>query len=231
MSKKTGDAMTVNGKREKTGNNVLTQIRRKQIIDAAYKVVSQKGYCDFTIMDIAREASLSSGLVLYYFKNKQSLLLDVFKETQRRVRDHLRQELEKAQAPLGKLCIFIDQSFILFEEEKDYFYLLFEFWTQLKRHKGIRQMIQKLYHGYRNELSIILKAGMERGVFKEMDIMYTTTFCVSLVQHTIIQHLIDDKAFDFKTYATRIKQCIIEMVLKHPHPHSVSDCHIMFHDS
>jgi TetR/AcrR family transcriptional regulator, fatty acid metabolism regulator protein len=218
MMEKGQKAMIVNGKKIKNNKKVLTQIRRDQITAVAYKVVSQKGYYDFTIMDIAREAGLSTGLILYYFENKQNLLLNVFRETQRNVRDNLQQQLEKAEDPLGKLEIFIDQSFLLFEKEKDYFYLLFEFWTQLKRNKNIRQMIQKLYQGYRNELSIILKAGMERDVFKDMDVQYTTTICVSMVQHTIIQHLIDDRAFDFQTYAARIKQCIIDMVLKDPHP-------------
>lgn len=210
--------MIVNGKKIKNSKKILTQVRRDQITAATYKVVSQKGYYDFTIQDVARETDLSTGLVLYYFENKQSLLLNVFRETQRRVRDHLRQELNKAQDPYGKLEIFIDQSFLLFENEKDYFYLLFDFWTQLKRNKDIRKMIQKLYQAYRDELSVILKAGMERGVFKDMDIQYITTMCVSLVQHTIIQHLIDDRAFDFNTYAVRLKQCIIDMVSNDPHP-------------
>jgi len=210
--------MNINGIKIKNNKKILTQIRRDQITAATYKVVSQKGYYDFTILDVARETGLSTGLILYYFKNKQSLLINVFRETQRRVRDHLRQELEKAQDPLGRLEIFIDQSFLLFENEKDYFYLLFEFWTQLKRHKGIRQMIQKLYQAYRDELSVILKTGMEQDVFKDMDVQYTTTLCVSLVQHTIIQHLIDNRAFDFQAYAARIRQCILDMVLKDTHP-------------
>ena len=64
---------------------------------------------------------------------------------------------------------------------------------------------------------LIPKAGTEQGVFKDMDVQYTTTLCVSIVQHTMIQHLIDDRAFDFKAYAARIKQFIIEMVLLEPH--------------
>ena len=210
--------MNFNGKEIKDNKKILTQIRREQITAATYKMVGLKGYYDFTIQDVAREVGLSTGLILYYFENKQSLLLNVFRETQKRVQDHLIQELDKVQNPLGKLGIFIDQSFLLFENEKDYFYLLFEFWTQLKRHKGIGQMIRKLYQAYRDELSFILKAGMEQGVFKDMDVQYTTTLCVSMVQHTIIQHLIDDQAFDFKAYAARIKQCVIEMVLLDPHP-------------
>jgi hypothetical protein len=37
---------------------------------------------------------------------------------------------------------------------------------------------------------------------------------VSLVQHSIIQHLIDEKAFDFEDYARRIKAFIMEIILR-----------------
>jgi len=55
--------------------NDLLNIRRAQLTAAAYKVVAQKGYNDFTIKDIALEAGLSTGLVHYYFKNKEDLLV------------------------------------------------------------------------------------------------------------------------------------------------------------
>lgn len=196
------------------GTNVLTDYRRQQLTAAAYKVVSQKGYNNFTIADIAREAGLSVGLVHYYFKNKQELLLHVFKETQKNVRQLLISELEKAPDPKGKLEIFIDQSFKLFQRERDYFYLLFEFWTEINRNKTIKIMVQKLYQAYRDELSIILRKGIEEKIFAEMDVQYTSTLCVSIVQHTIIQHLIDETAFDFDDYVVRIKNFIMQLILK-----------------
>jgi AcrR family transcriptional regulator len=194
--------------------NPLTQIRREQLIAAAYKVINQKGYCDFTVADIAKEAELSVGLVHYYFRDKQSLLSNLFKDTQNRVRENLLAELAKASDPVEKLNIFIDQSFLLFWREKDYFNLLFEFWTQIKRNSGIRSIVQKLYRAYREELARVFQCGVERGIFREMDVSYTATICVSIVQHTIIQHLIDEKAFDMTEYATKIKQFIISMVMR-----------------
>ncbi len=196
---------------------ILTDIRREQLTAAAYKVVSQKGYNNFTIADIASEAGLSVGLVHYYFKNKQELLLHVFKETQKNVRRNLAAELEKASDPRGKLEIFIDQSFLLFQREKDYFSLLFEFWTEINRNEAIKKMVRRLYQAYRAELSIILEKGIEEKIFAEMDIQYTTTLCVSIVQHTIIQHLIDDTAFDFNEYAGRMKTFIMETILRSAH--------------
>ena len=47
---------------------------------------------------------------------------------------------------------------------------------------------------------------------------YPATLCVSMVQHTIIQHLIDEKAFDFDDYARRIKAFIMEIILRKSGP-------------
>jgi len=190
-------------------NNVLGGIRRQQLSDAAYKVVSQKGYSNFTVLDVAAEAGLSAGLVHYYFTDKQDLLLHLFKETQKNVRRRLLAELDKADDPLGKLNIFIEESFLLFEREKNYFSLLFEFWTEIHRNEEVGRMVRKLYRAYREEISIILRDGVEKGVFRPMDVPYAATLFVSMVQHTIIQHLIDEEAFDFADYARRIKALII----------------------
>ena len=47
--------------------------RRQQIIVAAKRVFSEKGYSKSTMEDIAREAELSAGTLYLYFKNKDEL--------------------------------------------------------------------------------------------------------------------------------------------------------------
>ena len=47
--------------------------RRQQIIVAAKRVFSEKGYSKSTMEDIAREAELSPGTLYLYFKNKDEL--------------------------------------------------------------------------------------------------------------------------------------------------------------
>lgn len=56
---------------------------KKRLIDAAYKVFVKKGYFNASIKDIAQEADITSGLVHYYFKNKEELLLSVQDEVQK----------------------------------------------------------------------------------------------------------------------------------------------------
>ncbi len=51
----------------------VVEDRREQIIDAAMRAFSQKGYSRATNKDIAREAGITPGLIYHYFENKEAL--------------------------------------------------------------------------------------------------------------------------------------------------------------
>ena len=53
---------------------------RQKILEAAYGILSRHGYENTSIKDIAEEAGVAPGLVHYYFKSKQQLVLDVLVE-------------------------------------------------------------------------------------------------------------------------------------------------------
>jgi len=52
----------------------VVEDRREQIIDAAMRVFSQKGFTSATNKNIAREAGITPGLIYYYFESKEKLL-------------------------------------------------------------------------------------------------------------------------------------------------------------
>ncbi len=52
----------------------VVEDRREQIIDAAMRVFSQKGFSRATNKDIAREAGITPGLIYHYFENKEAVL-------------------------------------------------------------------------------------------------------------------------------------------------------------
>jgi AcrR family transcriptional regulator len=65
--------------------------RRRQIMNAARKVFSSKGFTKTTMEDIAREAELSPGTLYLYFKNKDELYASLSVE----VLEHLYQKLKR----------------------------------------------------------------------------------------------------------------------------------------
>ncbi|NJO85240.1 MAG: TetR/AcrR family transcriptional regulator [Blastochloris sp.] len=54
--------------------------RRREILDAALKVFSAKGFHKATNKDVAEEAGISPGLIYWYFKDKQDLLFSLIRE-------------------------------------------------------------------------------------------------------------------------------------------------------
>ncbi len=194
--------------------NDILNLRRSQLTKAAYQVVSKKGYYNFTIKDIANEAGLSTGLVHYYFKDKQDLLLTLLKEINSNVRHLLDMEIRESSDPREKLDIFITQAFNIVEREQSYFYVLLDFWTQLNHNERMRNAIRKLYESYRSVCSGILSEGVEAGYFKEdMDIHYTATMIVSMIQGTIIQYVIDPGSFNYGDFTTKIKNQVIQEII------------------
>ena len=198
---------------EQSKGDLINQ-RRSQLIRATYKVVGQKGYYDFTIRDIAREAGLSTGLVHYYFKNREDLLLNLLKEMNANLKHYLNKALSVLEDPRDKLLAFCDQAFDLVDREKAYFYVLIDFWAQINHNNRIRQANVKLFQSYRNEIAAILEEGTAKGVFMAVDVKLTSVIIISLIQGTIIQYVIDNEAFDYRAYTGKMKEQILSIVIK-----------------
>lgn len=201
------------GMQEKKTNDI-SEMRRAQLVKAAYKVVSRKGYYNFTIKDIAKESGLSSGLVHYYFKDKQDLLLNLLKEINLNIKSYLNNELVKSQDPLDKLIAYIDQAFGLVEKEKEYFHVIIDFWTQVNHNPRMRQANSRLLQSYRDECAAILEEGIAADVFREVDVAFTATSIVSVIQGTIIQYVLDNEAFDYNQYTQKIKEYLTSKIIK-----------------
>ncbi len=192
----------------------IINLRRNQLTRAAYKVVGQKGYYDFTIRDIAREAGLSTGLVHYYFKNKEDLLLNLLKEINKNMLVLLNRSISSADDPREKLNIFMKQAFDLVENEKDYFYIVIDFWTQVNKNDRMKRANIKLFKSYRDEISKILKEGIDKGVFVKMEIEYTSAVIISIIQGLIIQYVIDNNAFDYEEFSKKVMKHVNDLVSK-----------------
>lgn len=198
---------------EKTKNDIIN-LRRSQLTKATYKVVGKKGYYDFTIKDIAKEAGLSTGLIHYYFKNKEDLLLNLLREMNRNLMSVLNKSINQLSNPVEKLNSFLTQAFNLVNTEKDYFYVVIDFWTQVNRNERMKKANVKLFNSYRDECSKILKEGVESGSFIEMDINFISALIISIIQGLIIQYVIDSNAFVYNEYSALAMKQINDLVLK-----------------
>ncbi|MBA3291696.1 MAG: TetR family transcriptional regulator, partial [Actinobacteria bacterium] len=58
--------------------------RRQEILEAAARVIGERGLCDTRIADIAEQAGTSAALVMYYFESKDRLLTEALTHSEDR---------------------------------------------------------------------------------------------------------------------------------------------------
>jgi AcrR family transcriptional regulator len=98
--------------------------RKTQLLEAASRLFSTKGYSDTRIADICAAAGVAKGLVYWYFPTKASLFAELVRT--------MRQQLRRAQAaamdpdadPLTRIRQGTEASLLFMAEHHSYFALL-----------------------------------------------------------------------------------------------------------
>jgi AcrR family transcriptional regulator len=96
-------------------------VRRQQLIDSTISTLARKGYAALTVADVAREAGLSPGIVIFHFQSKDGLLaavLGFLAEEYRRNWEERMGEAGPAPADRLRAVLLADFDIGLFTPEK-----------------------------------------------------------------------------------------------------------------
>jgi AcrR family transcriptional regulator len=145
--------------------------RRQQIIVAAKRVFSEKGYNRSTIEDIAQEAELSPGTLYLYFKNKEelftSLSLRILQYLLIRLKEVAVDTADDATAKLDQLKKVL---FDVYAFDPDALINLFHLQSSetLKNlSKPLLEELNNLTRRSLNALAGIFENGIKNGVFQQ----------------------------------------------------------------
>lgn len=150
----------------------LPEARRRQILEAAAQVISERGLCDTRIADVAKRAGASPALVIYYFGSKDHVLAEAlayadesfFVDSANRLstlpsaRDQL-VELVASSCPLGSAPGSVD-SWVLW----------LELWARARRDAEVGRHRERLDRRWRQILASTVRAGQRAGEFAEVDV-------------------------------------------------------------
>jgi len=85
-----------------------TDQRRAEIVKALGQVMASRGYEGATVLEIARKAGLTPGLVHYHFAGKHEILLELCEGIARLIEQRYRDRITKVDNPAQQLEAFID---------------------------------------------------------------------------------------------------------------------------
>src|SRR5690625_3294012 len=137
----------------------------KQIIDAAVKVIAENGYTKSQVSKIAKQAGVADGTIYLYFKNKDDILVSVFKEKMGQFIEKISQQIDRENRADDKLLTLIEMHFL--QLENDYNLAVV---TQLELRQSdieLRTQINQVLKSYLNVLDAIIQEGIESQIFQQ----------------------------------------------------------------
>ncbi|MER9653754.1 transcriptional regulator BetI [Mesorhizobium sp. M0152] len=89
----------------------LSDIRRKELRQAAFAVLEREGIAGATLEKVAAHAGASKGIVLHYFRNKQELFEHAMREANAVLCNAVVARLRRAQTSMERLDAVIEGNF------------------------------------------------------------------------------------------------------------------------
>ena len=144
---------------------------RREILAAAERLFSQKGYHGTTVQEIAQEAEFSVGALYNMFENKDDLYLQLVEMRAEEYFESVEKRLAQVAAPLGKIRTVIATKLDFFREHKAFFSIFCDIGTEDPPHPpvGASKRLMEQYLEYQGNLQEVFREGIREGVFVDED--------------------------------------------------------------
>ena len=181
----------------------------KQIVDAAVIVIAENGYHQAQVSKIAKEAGVADGTIYLYFKNKEDILISVFREKMGIFAENVKEILDKEISATEKLYKMIDNHFSLLYNDR---HLAIVTQLELRQsNKDLRSQINEVLKEYLTLLDSILKEGIDQGEFeKGIDIRLARQMVFGTIDETITSWVMNDQKYDLLKLAPEVHRLILK---------------------
>jgi len=142
--------------------------RHQEILDAAAKVITDRGLAETRIQDIAERAGVSPGLILYYFESKDRLLADALTHSNDRFYLRLSRELRRlpdARTQLERLIELSIPGLLPEYERLEEWALWVEVWVRALHDADMAKEHEALERRWRSSIADIVRHGKQTGEF------------------------------------------------------------------
>src|SRR5215218_8014859 len=155
-----------------TGTVKQGKDRHQEILDAAARVITERGLAETRISDIAEEAGVSPGLILYYFDSKDRLLAEALTFANDQFYLRTSREIRRIPSAIDQLRRLVDLSVPGYLPEYgrlDEWALWIEVWVRALRDRDMAKDREVLDDRWRSQIADVIRAGKDSGEFTTTD--------------------------------------------------------------
>ncbi|HEX9121772.1 MAG TPA: TetR/AcrR family transcriptional regulator [Actinomycetota bacterium] len=172
-----------------------TKDRHHEILDAAARVITERGLADTRISDVAEAAGVSPGLILYYFESKDRLLSEALTYANDQFYLRMSREIRRISSAREQLRRLVDLSvpgYLAEYGKLDEWALWIEVWVRALRDPQMAKDRELLDQRWRQSIADIVRAGQASGEFAAGDADELALRLGSLIDGLAIQVAMND---------------------------------------
>ncbi|WP_124071714.1 TetR/AcrR family transcriptional regulator [Filibacter tadaridae] len=183
----------------------------KQIVDAAVIVIAENGYHQAQVSKIAKEAGVADGTIYLYFKNKEDILISVFREKMAIFVHNLQVILDNNKDTSDRLLKMIDNHFRVLHDDR---HLAIVTQLELRQsNKELRLRINEVLKEYLSLLDTILRDGIENGeLVAGLDVRLARQMVFGTIDETITSWVMNDQKYDLMKLSPEVHKLIMNGV-------------------
>ena len=187
--------------------------RRLALLKAAFREVAEKGFSDVTLDDIARRASVSKGVTLYYFDSKDELFRELFGWLIDSIHARMREAVAAESDPVAEGPGARGADFPVALQEPGFLSRVRGFLADWPRGaRPFREVNERFYAGCREIDGGIVEEGMRRGVFVVRDPKEGGSTMRAIFDGLMIQWLSEkDPEATFAAYRERCERELLSL--------------------
>lgn len=150
------------------------EAHRREILEAAEIVFSEKGYERTTVEEVARKADFSVGALYNFFENKEILWRDVITKFGADFLEGFRREVLTVPEPMAAISALIEMKMRHWEEHAAFLRVFMEEnpGSRVAPAAAIPPHCRALYDEYINEAAGLIKKAMAKGMLHKGDETY-----------------------------------------------------------
>ena len=173
---------------------------KREIMDAALRLFSEKGYHNVSMEEIAKEAEFGVGTLYNFFKSKEELYKSLVKEVADRFHSSLTSAIEEEGGEIERLRNYLRIKGNLFRENLPVIRLYFAETKGVTFSviAGLEAELREQYNDFLQRLSHLFEAGIEKGIFKRIaDPFYLAVALDSISNSFLFLWLQDPKTYSY----------------------------------
>lgn len=147
----------------------IGNIRRTEIIQAFFKIISEKGLAKATIREIADTAGCNHGLLHHYFSDKGAIIAASVEHAVNVYREELLEGLEQFETATDQLRFFIPRYLDIGRLNLEISQAWLDLYALSKTEEAIKKPVQECFKEARNIVGELITLGIKKGEFRKVN--------------------------------------------------------------